>query len=216
MPFTAHSIFPLPYLPACLSPARRAFPSASLRLSGRSPRLPSVTPERFSFSGYLSLPRRTSAIRFAARPPRIGHTRPTLSRYHISVPVRSDRYVISVQCLRCPACRAFHVSRVYLDLSSCLGIPLLLFDAEEIRFSRALLPHSFLHRNLHLSSLTYLVLLCSAFEIHSTLISFLLCLHCSRSPSGTPLPLSLLESFFLSTFLDTPPHSLPPFWPRLF
>lgn len=131
--------------------------------------MPSVTPERFSFSGYLSLPWRTSAIRsLSSRPPRIGHTRPTLSRYHISVPVRSNRYVINVQCLRCPA---FHASHVYPDLSSSPTYPLLLFDARQIRSYREFLPHSFLHRNLHLSSLTYLIRPSStALEIYSTLI----------------------------------------------
>lgn len=39
-----------------------------LRLSGpHSARVPSVTPEQFSFSGYLSLPRRTSATYVSRR-----------------------------------------------------------------------------------------------------------------------------------------------------
>lgn len=49
-------VFPLPYLPACLSPrARRAFPPAFLRLSTRSQRLPSVTPSDSLFSGTICL-----------------------------------------------------------------------------------------------------------------------------------------------------------------
>jgi len=92
---TARGEFPLPYLPACLSPARRAFfllpPSVYPR--GRSPRLPSVTPERFSFSGYLSLPRRTSAITSpGAATSHLGHTRPT-SRAAIISPYLLDPIV---------------------------------------------------------------------------------------------------------------------------
>lgn len=157
LPFTAHSI------PFALSP--RLFISGasripfcfSLRLSGRSPRLPSVTPERFSFSGYLSLPRRTSAIRFAARrPPRIGHTRLTLSRYHICVPVRSDRYVISVQCLR-------SVPRSVLRPSSSISHQDYVFPYYFSMLERYVSPECsspsfvFTLYNIHLSSLTYLV-----------------------------------------------------------
>lgn len=151
----------------------------------------------------------------------MGHTRLMLSRYHISVLVRSDHYVISVQrpppC--CPACVP-RFARLYLDLSSQRINPYKLFGAQGDTF----LPHSFLHTViLHLSSLTYLVSPRSALEtarnLYSTpLFSFLSRLSSTRSIKEPSLSISHrpLESPFPSTVADTPPRSFPPScWPRL-
>jgi len=203
---TAHGEFPLPYLPACLSPARRAFfllpPSVYPR--GRSPRLPSVTPERFSFSGYLSLPRRTSAITSrGAATSHLGHTRPT-SRYHISVPARSDRYVISVQCIP----RAARSTPLLYDPSSSPRISPRYYFPMLGRYG--IPPRSFLHRNLHLSSLTYLSLplpLPLTLRARSKFIFHPYSSHLAFRHRVLPS-----HRIHLSRYLP-PPSS--PFWPRL-
>lgn len=149
--------------------------------------------------------------------------------WYLHVSIRFNRYVIDVQC---PRRAVSHAMRSGFTYSSRTLVALILSSfyyflmLKIVSFSIAFL-YSYLRRNPHLSSLTYVY--CGPVEIYSTFLVFFLhsfracTFHQILSLSLFSLPLSplllltiaVLKSLFSPYPFFTLPLALASLWPRL-